>query len=80
MQKYSQSPLGGSDNERLNLRAEIEKYLRHWKWFLLGVIVSFSLVFLYLRYTTPMFNANASILDEFQLIPSDLRGHVCQVD
>ena len=26
------------ESETLNIRAELEKYLVHWKWFLLGVI------------------------------------------
>lgn len=62
MQKYTHSPKDRRDNEGLNLRAELEKYLRHWKWFVLGVVISIIGSFLYLRYTTPKYNATASIL------------------
>lgn len=51
-----------NDGDTLNIKAELEKYLRHWKWFVLGVIVSFGLAFLYLRYTTPNYSAATSIL------------------
>lgn len=48
--------------ETINIREEIEKYIYHWKWFVLGVFVSFILAFLYLRYSTPEYSASASIL------------------
>ncbi|WP_299066028.1 polysaccharide biosynthesis tyrosine autokinase [uncultured Polaribacter sp.] len=48
--------------ETINIREEIEKYIYHWKWFVLGVFVSFLLAFLYLRYSTPEYSASASIL------------------
>lgn len=50
------------ENDTINIREELEKYLIHWKWFVLGVFLSISLAFLYLRYTTPLFKATASIL------------------
>ena len=28
------------ENDSLNLRAELEKYLIHWKWFLLGTLLA----------------------------------------
>ncbi|MFN0730070.1 GumC family protein [Polaribacter gochangensis] len=49
-------------DDTLNIRAEIEKYIIYWKWFLLGGILSLTLAFLYLRYTTPQFSAKAVIL------------------
>ena len=51
-----------NSSDTFNIRAEFEKYLRYWKWFLLGVIVAFSVAFIYLRYTTSKYNATASIL------------------
>lgn len=50
------------ENEALNIREEIEKYLFHWKWFLLGCFLALVLAFLYLRYTAPKYTATASIL------------------
>ncbi|WP_447636147.1 GumC family protein [Flavobacterium microcysteis] len=45
-----------------NIREQVEKYLVHWKWFVLSVIVVLCLAFLYLRYTTPLYKATATIL------------------
>jgi capsular exopolysaccharide synthesis family protein len=50
------------EGDTLNIKAELEKYLRHWKWFVLGIIIALGLAFLYLRYTAPSYVAQASIL------------------
>ena len=50
------------DSDTLNIRAELEKYLVHWRWFLLGVILSLSIAFIYLRYSTPLYVASTSIM------------------
>ena len=59
---YSQVNQFQDENDTINIRTEIEKYLRHWKWFVLGVIISLSLSKLYLRYSTPQYSASASIM------------------
>ena len=51
-----------SQNEGLNLRLELEKYLRHWKWCLFGTLTFISLAWIYVRYTAPSYMASASIL------------------
>lgn len=43
-------------------RAILNKYLSHWKWFLLAMIISLSLAFIKLRYTKPLYNASTTIL------------------
>ena len=48
--------------QELNLRAVLDNYLTHWKWFLLGVLVSLSIAFVYLRYSIPQYQASATIL------------------
>ena len=48
--------------ETINIRAEVEKYLFYWKWFVLTAIIALSLDFVYLRYTTPSYTATASIM------------------
>ena len=48
--------------DTINIREELEKYLIHWKWFLVGVVLSISLAFIYLRYTIPQYKATSSIL------------------
>lgn len=49
-------------DDTINIREEIEKYVMHWKWFALGVILALVLAFLYLRYSTPQYNVSAVIL------------------
>jgi len=50
------------ESDTINIRSVLEKYLRYWKWFVLGVFISTILSFLYLRYSTPEYSASASIL------------------
>ncbi|QTE22529.1 GumC family protein [Polaribacter cellanae] len=50
------------ENDTINIREEIEKYALHWKWFVIGVILAIIGAFLYLRYTTPQYNASATIM------------------
>ena len=50
------------NDETINIRAEIEKYLIHWKWFVLGVFVALFVAFLNLRYSTPQYKASGVIL------------------
>jgi tyrosine-protein kinase Etk/Wzc len=46
----------------IQLRAILEKYLIHWKWFVLAVILCLFAAKIYMRYTTPMYQASTSIL------------------
>jgi capsular exopolysaccharide synthesis family protein len=58
-----------------NLREFLEKYLFHWKWFVLGLLFSISSAFLYLRYVTPKYEVVSTILiqdRENQSISSEL--------
>ena len=61
IQKEYNSHISESD-DTLNIKVEFEKYIIHWKWFLLGVFLAITLAFLYLRYTTPQYSAKAVIL------------------
>lgn len=45
-----------------DLKAEINKYLVHWKWFFVSVLLCLIVAFLKLRYTTPVYNASSKIL------------------
>ncbi|MDQ5928870.1 MAG: tyrosine-protein kinase Etk/Wzc [Bacteroidota bacterium] len=46
----------------VNLREQLDKYIIHWKWFVLSALLCVVLAFLYLRYTTPSYEASTSIL------------------
>ncbi|TPV35985.1 polysaccharide biosynthesis tyrosine autokinase [Paucihalobacter ruber] len=54
--------MDSSKNNTFNLRGFLEKYLYHWKWFALGIILAATISFLYLRYATPKFKVDAIIL------------------
>ncbi|MEC3966171.1 GumC family protein [Flagellimonas halotolerans] len=45
----------------LDLKGLLHSYLKHWKWFLLSIVVMGLLAFVYLRYTTPQYSAIAKI-------------------
>lgn len=59
---YTQVNQFQDENDTINIRTEIEKYLMYWKWFVLGGIISLGLAFLYLRYSIPEYIATASVL------------------
>lgn len=39
----------------------IKPYIKNWKWFVVSVILSITLAFLYIRYTVPQYAINAKI-------------------
>ena len=39
-------------NEEINLKDQLNLYLRYWPWFLISVLLILSLAFLYLKYTS----------------------------
>ncbi|SIR10311.1 GumC family protein [Pontibacter lucknowensis] len=51
-----------SQNESIDLKGLVLKYLKYWYLFILGVIISFAVVHVYLRYTIPVYKIRASIL------------------
>ncbi|CAM4052987.1 GumC family protein [Gillisia hiemivivida] len=48
--------------EEINLREELEKYLRYWPWFLISMLICIVIAFLYLRYSTPIYQTKATII------------------
>lgn len=51
-----------SDNSELNIKSILLKYTKHWKWFVLSVLMFFLMGKIYLRYSQPIYSANAKIL------------------
>lgn len=49
-------------NEDFDLREAIERYLSHWQWFVLAVCLCITVAYVYLRYTTPQYQASTTIL------------------
>ncbi|MGM0934459.1 MAG: GumC family protein [Bacteroidota bacterium] len=61
-----------SQEEEISFREELDKYLRFWPWFIIGVTVCVLLSIIYLQYTTPEYSSVASIIikDEENKAPS----------
>lgn len=54
-----------------SLKDILQNYLRHWKWFLISLLASLVLGFVYIRYQTPLYEVNATIL-----IKDDKKGEI----
>ena len=48
--------------EEINLREEFGKYFRYWPWFVGSVLLCVLIAFLYLRYSTPVYQSTATII------------------
>lgn len=48
--------------ESINLREQLESYLKYWPWFLFSVLIALIFATLYLRYTQNQYKAVATIL------------------
>ncbi|MGO4905997.1 GumC family protein [Flavobacterium sp. W20_MBD1_R3] len=54
--------LNDNSDQDFQIRAIIEQYASHWKWFVLGAFISLSFAYVYLRYTVPQYRASTTIL------------------
>lgn len=63
MEFENKAHLQDDDNfeSNLDLRELIEKYLSYWKWFLIAIILSLLIAFLYLNFERPTYEATATI-------------------
>ncbi|NOR28456.1 MAG: polysaccharide biosynthesis tyrosine autokinase [Lutibacter sp.] len=50
------------DEEPIDYREKIEKYVYHWKWFVVGIIVALACAYVYLRYTPREYLVTTTIL------------------
>lgn len=51
-----------NESEEINIQEILFKYLSYWKWFVLSVIVCLTGSFIYLKYSTPVYNVSAAII------------------
>ena len=54
--------LNENSEQDFNIRAIVDQYAAHWKWFVLAVFISLLTAYIYLRYTTPQYKAATTIL------------------
>ena len=53
---------GAQTEEQINIQEILFRYLIHWPWFVVSVIVCIALAWGYLRLTTPIYNVSATVL------------------
>lgn len=53
---------GIQSEEQINIQEILFRYLIHWPWFVVSVIVCVALAWGYLRLTTPVYNVSATVL------------------
>ena len=54
--------LNENSEQEFQIRAIVDKYVSHWKWFVLAACISLSIAYVYLRYTIPQYRASTTIL------------------
>ena len=50
------------EEQAIDLRNIIKKCLHHWYWFIIGLLIAFSIAYAYLRYTAPVYQTEAELL------------------
>ncbi|UZH55494.1 polysaccharide biosynthesis tyrosine autokinase [Salinimicrobium tongyeongense] len=50
------------EESNFDLKAEIFKYLKHWKWLVFGCLLGLFIAYLYNRYTIPAYTTEASMM------------------
>ena len=62
MVNNSQSAYKTSNDDNIDIRAILIKYLKKWHWFVISVFVCVAIAFVYLRITPPSYSVQTSIL------------------
>ena len=72
--KVQESMTEGTNEETISIIEILLRFARYWKWFVLGIAVALVIVFIYLRYTTPVYSVSSSIiLKEARTISNNAR-------
>lgn len=63
MKEEQNIPMNNEQDEfNINFQTLLQKCLKHWRWFVASVLACLIIAFIYLRYTTPVYNVSAGIL------------------
>lgn len=46
----------------INYQPLLQKCVKHWRWFVVSILTCLIIAFVYIRYTTPVYNVSASVL------------------
>lgn len=63
-----------------DLKINITKYLYHWPWFVVGLILSLGLAFLYLKTTQPLYGIKATLLIKDEKKAPDQQSALHELD
>jgi tyrosine-protein kinase Etk/Wzc len=58
-------------DESIHLREQLEKYLSYWPWFVVSLLITFFISYVYLRYAQPLYQATTTIL-----VKDDRKGSI----
>lgn len=63
MKEEQNIPMNDEQDElTIDYRALLHKCVKHWRWFAASVLACLIIAFIYLRYTTPVYNVTAGVL------------------
>lgn len=63
MKEEQNIPVSNEQDElTINYQAILRKCMKHWRWYAASVLTCLIIAFVYIRYTTPVYNVSASIL------------------
>jgi capsular exopolysaccharide synthesis family protein len=60
--KMQENMTEGNNEETISIIEILLRFARYWKWFVLGIALALTIVFIYLRYTTPVYSVSSSII------------------
>lgn len=55
-------PINHLEEQEINIREELDKYLRYWPWFLISLFFSLTFAVIFLRSSTPRYKTVASVI------------------
>ncbi|MBC5864235.1 polysaccharide biosynthesis tyrosine autokinase [Flavobacterium sp. K77] len=56
------SMINDTPEQDFQIRAIVDQYVSYWRWFVLGVAITMSVAYIYLRYSIPQYRAATTIL------------------
>lgn len=63
MKEEQNIPVSNEQNElAIDYQTLLRKCVKHWRWFVVSVLVCLIIAFVYIRYTAPVYNISASVL------------------
>lgn len=63
MKEEQNIPVNNEQDElTINYQILLQKCVKHWRWFAISVLTCLIIAFVYIRYTTPIYNVTASVL------------------